>query len=127
MTHSQESKSNECAKEMHGAFPNKDGSTRFTLWAPDAFKVAVKLGDGKVFDLYKSLDGWFCASVENCAAGTQYQFIINNDLVVPDPASRAQVDDVHGASLVVDQAYPWKCVTWHGRPWHEAIIYELHV
>jgi maltooligosyltrehalose trehalohydrolase len=113
--------------ERHGAFPNKDGSTRFALWAPDAFKVAVKLGDGKVFDMYKSLDGWFCANVEACAAGTQYQFIINNDLVVPDPASRAQVDDVHGASLVVDAAYPWKCVTWHGRPWHETIIYELHV
>jgi len=115
------------SSERHGAFPNKDGSTRFALWAPDAFKVSVRLGDGKVFDLYQSLDGWFCANVEACAAGTHYQFIINNDLVVPDPASRAQVDDVHGASVVVDAAYPWKCVTWHGRPWHEAIIYELHV
>ncbi len=113
--------------ERHGAFPNKDGTTRFALWAPDAVKVAVKLGDGKVFDLYQSLDGWFCSSVEECAAGTSYQFIINNELAVPDPAARAQLNDVHGASVVVDPAYPWTSVTWHGRPWHETVIYEMHV
>lgn len=119
--------SNAVPSERHGAFPNKDGTTRFALWAPDAFKVAVKLGDGKIFDLYQSLDGWFCASVDECAAGTKYEFIINNETTVPDPASRAQSNDVHSASIVVDSAYPWANVTWHGRPWHETVIYELHV
>jgi pullulanase/glycogen debranching enzyme len=22
--------------------------------------------------------------------------------------------------------YPWRCADWRGRPWHEAVIYELH-
>jgi maltooligosyltrehalose trehalohydrolase len=113
-------------EERHGAFPDKDGTTRFALWAPDALRVTIKLGDGKEFDLIKGLDGWHWNNIE-CGAGTQYTYIIDNDLEVPDPASRSQVSDVHSPSYVVDQNYPWKCVTWHGRPWHEAVIYELHV
>ncbi len=47
---------------------------------------------------------------------------------VPDPASRAQVDDVHGPSLVIDpESYHWQHPDWRGRPWPEAVIYELHV
>ena len=113
-------------QERHGAFPDKDGTTRFALWAPDALRVTIKLGDGSEVDLIKGQDGWHWNNIE-CGPGTHYTYIIDNGLEVPDPASRAQVDDVHGASCVVDQNYPWKSVTWHGRPWHEAIIYELHV
>lgn len=112
--------------ERHGAFPNKDGTTRFALWAPDALRVAIKLGDGREFDLIKGLDGWHWINIE-CGSGTEYVYIIDNDLEVPDPASRAQVKDVHGPSYVLDQNYPWKSVTWHGRPWCETVIYELHV
>ncbi|GGY71864.1 malto-oligosyltrehalose trehalohydrolase [Cellvibrio zantedeschiae] len=113
--------------QHHGAFLNKDGTTHFALWAPDARTVALELGKGDlVHNLYKDHDGWYKATIE-CAAGTAYRYLINNELHVPDPAARRQLDDVHGWSCVVDQAYPWKTVTWHGRPWHEAIIYELHV
>ena len=112
--------------ERHGAFPNKDNTTRFALWAPDALRVAIKLEDGQKIDLIKGLDGWHWNNIE-CGPGTAYSYIIDNELEVPDPASRAQVKDVHGPSYVVDQNYPWKTVTWHGRPWHEVIIYELHV
>ena len=49
-------------------------------------------------------------------------------LAVPDPASRAQSDDVHGPSVVVDPAsYEWRNEHWRGRPWEEAVLYELHV
>jgi len=48
-------------------------------------------------------------------------------MAVPDPAARAQAEDVHGASLVVDpSSYQWKNTTWRNRPWHQAVIYELH-
>ena len=113
--------------ERHGAFPNKDGTTHFALWAPDARCVAIKLGnDETIYTLYTQNDGWFKTSLD-CGAGTAYRFIINSEVEVPDPASRRQLTDVHGWSCVVDQSYPWKTVTWHGRPWHEAVIYELHV
>ncbi|HWV13881.1 MAG TPA: malto-oligosyltrehalose trehalohydrolase [Cellvibrio sp.] len=112
--------------ERHGAFPNKNGTTHFSLWAPDAISVAVQLGSGEIHNMPNDVEGWFRTTVE-CPAGTNYSFLINGSLTVPDPAARAQADDVHGFSAVVDQSYPWKCVTWQGRPWHEAIIYEIHV
>lgn len=111
----------------HGAFVNKDGTTHFAFWAPDAISVDVKLNDNNVHSLSNTDgDGWFTSTIE-CGAGTGYQYIIDGKLEVPDPASRMQCNDVHSFSCIVDQAYPWQTVTWQGRPWHEAIIYELHV
>ena len=47
---------------------------------------------------------------------------------MPDPASQFQPDGVHGHSQVLDHgAYAWRVDEWRGRPWHEAVIYELHV
>ncbi len=47
---------------------------------------------------------------------------------MPDPASRCNPDDVHAASALVDpHAFDWPDAAWRGRPWHEAVIYELHV
>ena len=61
-------------------------------------------------------------------AGTRYAFRIDGGITVPDPASRFNPDDVHGASIVVDPlAYDWREDGWRGRPWEEAVIYELHV
>src|SRR5688572_13103801 len=48
----------------HGAFPRPDGTTRFSLWAPDADKVEVSLGDGRVYPLEYETDGWYSARVE---------------------------------------------------------------
>ena len=45
-----------------------------------------------------------------------------------DPASRFQPEDVHGPSEVIDpRAYRWEHTNWHGRPWEETVLYELHV
>ena len=47
---------------------------------------------------------------------------------MPDPASRFNPDDVHGPSEVVDPAaFVWEDGAWRGRPWRDAVIYELHV
>jgi maltooligosyltrehalose trehalohydrolase len=47
---------------------------------------------------------------------------------VPDPASRFQPFDVHGPSEVIEPAdFVWSDLTWKGRVWTEAVIYELHV
>ena len=37
-------------------------------------------------------------------------------------------EDVHGPSEVIDpHAFDWQDEAWRGRPWEEAVIYELHV
>ncbi|AZF32395.1 Malto-oligosyltrehalose trehalohydrolase [Pseudomonas sp. R4-35-07] len=111
----------------HGALMLDAQHTRFALWAPDAFYVSVELQDGKSIAMLPQADGWFEVEVA-CPAGTLYRFNIDGERDVPDPASRAQALDVHGWSRVVDPlAYEWRHSHWQGRPWHEAVIYELHV
>ena len=111
----------------HGAIMLDAQHTRFALWAPDAFYVSVELEDGKSIAMLPQADGWFETEIR-CAAGTRYRYNIDGETDVPDPASRAQASDVHGWSQVVDPlAYQWRHSQWQGRPWHEAVIYELHV
>ena len=72
--------------------------------------------------------GWFELVNSDAVPGTRYQFIIEGQPAVPDPASRYQPSGVHGASEVIDPAaYVWRDGDWRGRPWDEAVIYELHV
>jgi maltooligosyltrehalose trehalohydrolase len=101
--------------------------TRFALWAPDAFYVSVELEDGQSLPLLPQDDGWFVIQTR-CPAGTRYRYNIDGEIEVPDPASRAQAGDIHRPSVVIDPfAYRWQHNAWSGRPWHQAVIYELHV
>src|SRR3954471_7540785 len=62
------------------------------------------------------------------SAGSLYRFQIDDKAEVPDPASRFQPQDVQGPSEVVDPtAFQWRDENWRGRPWEEAVFYELHV
>lgn len=111
----------------HGAVLLDSGYTRFALWAPDAYYVSVEIEGGQSLAMLPQNEGWFVLEAR-CPAGTRYRYNIDGELEVPDPASRAQFADVHSQSVVVDPlAYEWQNTAWQGRPWHEAVIYELHV
>src|SRR5438067_8949012 len=114
-----------------GAELTEDGHTRFRLWAPAANGVGVHVDAGGVtreHALAKTNAGWFEAVLPHAPAGTRYSYRVDGGHAVPDPASRANPDDVNGASIVVDpHAHTWQDASWRGRPWHEAVIYELHV
>jgi maltooligosyltrehalose trehalohydrolase len=104
----------------------EDG-VRFALWAPTARDVDLLIG-GKKHAMPDDGGGWRRLVLANAKAGTRYQFLIDGDHVVPDPASRFQPDDVQGPSAVVDpRSYKWREAAWTGRPWEEAVIYEIHV
>jgi 1,4-alpha-glucan branching enzyme/maltooligosyltrehalose trehalohydrolase len=107
------------------------GGVRFRLWAPDCREIALHLEGPAVtaeVPLARDRDGWCEAFIPDVGAGTRYRYRIDGDVLVPDAASRFQPDDVHGASEIIDPyAYAWRCIHWHGRPWEEAVIYELHV
>jgi malto-oligosyltrehalose trehalohydrolase len=99
--------------------------TRFRLWAPGQPSVAVEI-DGRALPMSHQPDGWFEAEAP-CGPGASYLYRLASGEAVPDPASRAQADDVHGPSLVVDpNAYRWRHPEWTGRPWSETVLYELH-
>lgn len=111
----------------HGARVLDAARTRFALWAPDARSVSLELDQGQSLPMQAQADGWFELEAP-CPPGSRYRFKIDQQLLVPDPASRAQDGDLNGPSLVVAaDAYQWQHPTWAGRPWHEAVIYELHV
>jgi maltooligosyltrehalose trehalohydrolase len=114
-----------------GAELSADGSTRFRLWAPGAHRVDLELSHGDVRGELPmtALDGgWFETRVPDALSGTRYSFRIDGGITVADPASRCNPDDVHAASMVIDPcAFDWGDAKWTGRPWEEAVVYELHV
>lgn len=110
-----------------GASLLPSGTTRFRFWAPAQKHVAVEVDGLPAVPMDAVGEGWFEAEVA-CGAGAPYRYRLANGVAVPDPASRAQADDVHGPSLVVDpRSYGWRNTEWRGRPWHETVLYELHV
>ena len=116
-----------------GARRLPDGGARFRLWAPGACRVdLVRPAAGARPSRHDAMaalgGGWFELRLDDAAPGLRYAFRIDGGLVVPDPASRSNPDDVHQTSALVDPAaFDWPDDGWTGRPWHEAVIYELHV
>jgi maltooligosyltrehalose trehalohydrolase len=109
-----------------GAAPQGDGQFRFRLWAPGEPRVLLEAGEAAAA-MQRSAEGWHECAV-SAQPGQRYRFRLADDVVVPDPASRFNPDDVHGMSELVDpRAYEWRHAAWRGRPWHEAVIYEMHV
>lgn len=109
-----------------GAHLLKNGYAHFRLWAPAHHALAVEI-DGNAVAMDPEADGWFGVTVQ-AAPGARYQFMLPDGTRVPDPAANAQHGDVHGPSLLVDHdAYQWRNAQWQGRPWEEAVIYELHI
>ncbi|CAE6701450.1 malto-oligosyltrehalose trehalohydrolase [Xanthomonas arboricola] len=110
-----------------GAWPAGEGQVRFALWAPDAKSVEVVFDDGARVALQAAQDGFFSAVIA-CAADARYRYSVDGGEPVPDPASRWQPEGVHGPSAVQrSDGYAWQNSQWQGRPWDEAVIYELHV
>lgn len=100
-------------------------TTKFRIWAPSVSAVSVEI-EGELHPLASEPDGWHSTAV-SAPAGTPYSYKLPDGLSVPDPGARAQKKDVHGPSVVVDPSgYRWKHGEWLGRPWNEAVIYELH-
>jgi maltooligosyltrehalose trehalohydrolase len=110
-----------------GAEPTEAG-VRFRLWAPSASAVALCLDQGEPLPMRAEAGGWYALTTDKATAGSRYRFRIDGELQVPDPASRYNGEDVHGPSEVIDPSgFDWQDDGWRGRPWHEAVVYELHV
>ncbi len=117
-----------CHAMPFGATVLEDGSVRFGLWAPAAHNVDLVLEpDGARLPMAKRGD-WFELLTREAGAGSLYRYRIDGENSVPDPASRFNPSDVHGPSEVIDpNTFAWRDDAWKGRPWEEAVLYELHV
>jgi malto-oligosyltrehalose trehalohydrolase len=105
-----------------------EGGTVFRLWAPRQSAIElVSSTTGAREQMQKGKGGWFELETDLVKVGGGYSFGLVDGRLVPDPAARAQIGDVHGASQLVDpHTYKWHTSDWIGRPWEEAVIYELH-
>jgi len=105
--------------------------TRFRLWAPGARRVELGIrhdGTETLQTLTAADGGWYEFFDASAGHGTRYRYRIDGSQWVPDPASRFNPDGVHGASEVVDpRQLQAGDAGWTGRPWHETVLYELHV
>jgi maltooligosyltrehalose trehalohydrolase len=105
----------------------------FRLWAPAQSKVDLILESSSGHELMRlamqpESDGWFSVTTDAAATGSLYRYELHDGLRVPDPVSRFQPQGLLGPSEVIDpHEYVWQTPDWRGRPWHEAVIYELHV
>ncbi len=114
--------------ELGASFGNAS-SVDFRVWAPNAHSMAVKIRGsvGEPFPLSQDTTGYWTGTVQNISPGTRYQYLIDQTLERPDPASRSQPDGVPGPSEIIDpHAFSWTDRPWRGIPLERYIIYELH-
>ncbi|MBX9458680.1 MAG: malto-oligosyltrehalose trehalohydrolase [Rhizobium sp.] len=100
----------------------------FRIWAPRQDRMRLVLDGGDTLPMQAVEDGWHALHVEGVRPGARYGFMLDSGIVVPDPASRFQPDDVHERSELIDHgAFQWATRGWLGRPWTESVIYEAHI
>lgn len=110
-----------------GPIVSEQGVT-FRLWAPKQQRMRLVVYGAGPQTMTATTDGWHVLDVEKAGPGSYYNFMLPNDLLVPDPASRFQPYDVHGPSEVVEaDTFAWLADNWQGRPWTESVIYEAHI
>ena len=126
-----------------GASLHAHAGARFRLWAPARDRIDLEFvrpvagapptagGSLQVIarlPMRRSPDGWHDVDVPDAAAGSLYRYRLDDGLAVPDPASRFNPLDAHGPSELIDPLeHRWADAGWAGRPWHEAVVYEMHV
>ena len=124
-----------------------EGGALFRTWAPHARDVYVvteadATNDWQTYEpnearrLESLDDGTFAGGVEGLEDGSPYLFWVvgpvggsvgfKRDPYAREIASSPAFPD--GPCLVrADTSYPWRCNDWRPRPYHEWVIYQLHI
>ena len=117
-----------------GARPLDSSRVHFRVWAPHAKQVSINLmGQSELairppVQMNPNERGYFELMVSGVEPGARYRYVLDGQKERPDPASRFQPEGVHGSSEVIDpEAFQWSDDGWAGIPFHQLIIYELHV
>ena len=113
-----------------GAYYLRSGTCEFSVWAPFARKVELKIvyPEERLLPMARDEKGYWTTTGENILPGAKYLYRIDEAKERPDPASHFQPDGVHGPSQVVDHhAFPWEDGEWKGMDLRRMIFYEVHV
>ena len=101
-------------------------TVRFRVWAEGQKTMTLSLKTRDI-PMEAAGGGWFQIDVPGVKHGDEYMLLLADGRRIPDPATRAQRDDVNGPSVVIDpRLFQPVNRVWKGRPWEETVIYELH-
>ena len=100
--------------------------TSFRVWAPWARAVEVVIDGEPPSPLARDPSGHWSGDAAGVGPGRRYRYALDG-LLLPDPASRAQPDGVHGPSAVADPAFPWSDDTARVPAVVNWVLYEIHV
>lgn len=115
-------------KEHNIGVSFKNGKATVRVWAPLKERIALYLPEKDLKTLLQK-DEWGYWSVEtsDLKPGEFYQFVLDKDQTLPDPASLAQPQGVHGPSQAVDlSTFQWQDGAWQNLALESYILYELH-
>ncbi|HEX2535197.1 MAG TPA: malto-oligosyltrehalose trehalohydrolase [Chitinophagaceae bacterium] len=115
-------------KRSVGVTFSEGGTAEVAVWAPEATRVELELSaTGRLLPLQPAEEGYWTGRTDELKPGDPYRFRLNEDQLLPDPASLAQPEDVHGPSAAVDTArFAWTDSGWNNLPLDDYILYELH-
>src|SRR5689334_16538379 len=102
-------------ENLAGSCNHKEMHT-FSVWAPDARTVAVRVGS-QAYPLEQADGGWWKRSLEEAKPGTEYMFDLDGNCPVPDPRSAFQPRGVNGPSQIIDHStFEWTDAHWQQQP-----------
>ena len=110
-----------------------EGAVTFRVWAPHAVHVTVAGTFNNWSAAHHPLapegGGFWSVDVDGAGIGDEYKFVIHSPfgtLWRKDPYGR-KVDHSNGNSIVVDFAFDWGDDAFATPPWHDLVIYEMHI
>jgi maltooligosyltrehalose trehalohydrolase len=113
-----------------GAVPIAGRGWNFTVWAPRHEHLELRLLGNRSMLLPMQRDelGYHSVVAKGVEAGAKYLYRLGDSQERPDPASRRQLQGVHGPSELVDlQHFEWTDIHWKGLALEDSVFYELHV
>ena len=104
---------------------NKSGEAEILIWAPEAKLVELNHNNKRI-PLHKEDFGYWQTNSNLIKPNDLYSIIID-EKELPDPASLAQPEGVHGLSKAIDlNSFKWSDEQWKNISLKDYIIYELH-
>ena len=105
---------------------------RYRVWASATQSVDALVWTGaeapRAVPLTLDASGYHHGVDHAGEAGDLYKFRLNGAQDYPDPASRYQVEGVHGRSMVINpRDFLWHDLDWAPPPLRDLVIYELHI
>lgn len=112
-----------------GCTQKDSSSLEFLVWAPSTERVDLHcVSPREIFvPLQRKDRGYFQAIVEGLDSDSQYFYRLNGRVDRPDPASRLQLEGVHGPSSFVGRDFRWSDHHWTGIEQEDYIFYEIHI